>query len=436
MVATPLVFERWNELSAWFAERARKLGVGAADVALSVKGETRTIRYSKTEPNGTSLEARLPPLGCVGKLLTAQGVLELVNAGRLSLHDTVADRLGDLGPKVADATRDVRIGHLLAHTSGIVAEPSFVEAADFISASGGRFDGFRNFAAPGEIYSYENANFILLGELLRRLTGQTWPDAVQELVLDRYGCGDLVELEQSPLPPADGAEARRQAIVPAWCTEFGADVETLARFANAHLTGALTQSDPVATLMRQAPGWTPSIGDTDVLGFAFKHSTSGDYGHFGFTDKSRVDLTISPRRQVTVVIATSGPVNNCAQLIAEMLGRRLGLFSSGRAIKAAVKGEPPSREDGYSGTFVHEYMRADVRRRDGDLYLSFVNDSPHVEALQFGVPATRPVRLQQVSPRLFAVSPKSSHFVEYVGEKSVDRFKYMRIADVVYAASP
>jgi len=101
------------------------------------------------------------------KVLTAALVCQLVDEGRLALDDMVAQYLpvAPLG--------GITVRHLLSHTSG---RTDMYEPADSIDALIAKFAGLPPLAGPGEIFSYTNAGFVVLGRLIEELTGRSWEE--------------------------------------------------------------------------------------------------------------------------------------------------------------------------------------------------------------------------------------------------------------------
>lgn len=137
-------------------------------------------------------------IGSLTKQLTAATVLTLVDEGHVALDAPVSRYLPDLPPACLE--RDgvsVTIEHLLRHQSGLVrAEklPSFrdrmwseaVTPAMFLSDLADTGPGF----VPGTRYAYSNTGYMLLGEVVRRLTGGTYEAALRARVLDPLGMAD------------------------------------------------------------------------------------------------------------------------------------------------------------------------------------------------------------------------------------------------------
>lgn len=140
-------------------------------------------------------------IGSITKTLTAVLVLQLRDEGRLDLADPVGSVVPECG--YPEAT----LGELLAHTGGLQSEPigPWWERVDgggvakLLAAN----DGSGRVAPAGEFYHYSNLGFALLGEVVARLRGQTWWEAVQQRLLVPLGMGAT-----SYHPPAAHAPGR------------------------------------------------------------------------------------------------------------------------------------------------------------------------------------------------------------------------------------
>ncbi|MFJ7154245.1 serine hydrolase domain-containing protein [Streptomyces sp. NPDC101118] len=140
-------------------------------------------------------------VGSVTKTFTAAAVMQQAEQGRIRLDDPIGDHLPDLVPGPRGRTVTVRM--LLNHTSGIAdhlrpAFPSLPGSAASIDEN--RFRRFRPAeligmglaAAPagepgGPVGVYSNTNYLLLGELLERVTGTPAEEYITRNVIARAG---------------------------------------------------------------------------------------------------------------------------------------------------------------------------------------------------------------------------------------------------------
>jgi CubicO group peptidase (beta-lactamase class C family) len=124
----------------------------------------------------------LLPIASIGKAMTAVALLREAQAGRVDLDAAVHDLLPWL--PLPTPFGPIRLRHLLAHTSGIVAgldaSPSpMVEALALAETAPGW--------PAGQHYYYSNVGYALLGLVLERVAGCSYAQAIQRHVLDPCG---------------------------------------------------------------------------------------------------------------------------------------------------------------------------------------------------------------------------------------------------------
>lgn len=144
-------------------------------------------------------------IGSITKTMTAVLVLQLVREGRLSLDDPASTVLGDVGY----ADRSLRT--LLAHSSGMQSEPagswwerSAGQSFDELAAAN---DGSGTAFTTHERFHYSNLGYALLGEVVARVLGTSWWEAVERRILEPLGMA-----RTSYLPT--GAAAQGQSVHP------------------------------------------------------------------------------------------------------------------------------------------------------------------------------------------------------------------------------
>lgn len=123
--------------------------------------------YSKTKAVSDTDVYDLASLTKV--ISTTTAIMKLIDDGRLSLDDIVADFIPEFE---TDQKRDITIEQMLLHTSGL---PAFKVYVDKLKTRGEILDAIKNEpleAAPGERYTYSDLGFILLAEIVEEITGQ------------------------------------------------------------------------------------------------------------------------------------------------------------------------------------------------------------------------------------------------------------------------
>jgi len=129
-------------------------------------------------------------VGSMNKMMTAVAVLRLAQDGRLSLSDSVGRWLPDY--PVAAVRDDVTVAQLLAHRSGLGSYWNDRFAREKGSIQGVRdylrlFDHDPLLFPPDTRWEYSNAGFIVLGAIVERVTGRSFEQALQQLLLDPAG---------------------------------------------------------------------------------------------------------------------------------------------------------------------------------------------------------------------------------------------------------
>jgi CubicO group peptidase (beta-lactamase class C family) len=138
-------------------------------------------------------------IGSITKTFVAVQVMQLRDSGRLSLGTTV-DELAP-GTPVGDRT----VGQLLSHVSGLRAETT----GDWWERSPGRqwselVEPLGPEAVPfpaGRRFHYSNVGFAVLGEVVSRIQGLPWADALRRDVLDPLGMKRTSPTADPPAAP-------------------------------------------------------------------------------------------------------------------------------------------------------------------------------------------------------------------------------------------
>jgi CubicO group peptidase (beta-lactamase class C family) len=130
-------------------------------------------------------------LNSLSKSLTAVGVMQLADAGKLRLDDPVSKHLPWF--EVADGAGDrITIAHLLYHTSGFsqfdgVKALYLPDAPDALEAGVRGLATVELAAEPGARYEYSNLNYNVLGLLIQAVSGQTYEAYMQDHVFAPLG---------------------------------------------------------------------------------------------------------------------------------------------------------------------------------------------------------------------------------------------------------
>ena len=134
-------------------------------------------------------------MASVSKLLTATGIMVLQDKGMLNIKDTV------FGPSGILNDRKIIVEHLLRHQGGFSRDPLFSsrdvknqlqldhapQKEDFYKVVLNRRLRF----VPGSWQNYSNFGYLLLSEIIEKVSGQSYEQFMQENVLKPAGCYDM-----------------------------------------------------------------------------------------------------------------------------------------------------------------------------------------------------------------------------------------------------
>lgn len=324
---------------AWIAEQLPLLlaehGVPAASVAVLADGDV--VAHAAGVLNmRTGVEATTDSvfqIGSVTKVWTSVLVMQLLDEGLVDLDAPVRRYLPDFRVSDEEASAAVTVRHLLTHTGGF--------DGDIEIDTGVGDDSVEKFLAvlhdvsqlfpPGQMFSYNNAGFSVLGRIVEVLRGTTYDQCLQEriarplglehvaptayeAVMHRAAMGHIEQPRGSGLRPAPvwGLE-RGQNPAGSMLSTSARDLVTFARM----LLDDGVSRDGTRLL---APGSTalmtghavdcpdlPDFADAWGLGIARYDAPSGTVvGHNGTTIGQRAILRIAPEAGVAVAVLANG----------------------------------------------------------------------------------------------------------------------------------
>jgi uncharacterized protein YbbC (DUF1343 family) len=117
-------------------------------------------------------------------LATATSVMVLIEQGKLRLDDRIAAHWPEFG---INGKEKLTVEHLLTHTSGLIADNPISDYADGREKALERICQLKPQAAPGAKFNYSDVNFIVLGELVGRVSGVPLDTFAREHVFEPLG---------------------------------------------------------------------------------------------------------------------------------------------------------------------------------------------------------------------------------------------------------
>jgi N-acyl-D-aspartate/D-glutamate deacylase/CubicO group peptidase (beta-lactamase class C family) len=207
-VAGPAAKQQGDAIDAIVEAQMAAQRIPGLAVAVVRKGEIAKLRgygLANIEHDVPVTDETIFQSGSMGKQFTAAAVMLQVEDGRLALSDP----LTKFFPGAPDTWRDITLRHLLTHTSGI---PNY---------NSGLLDYRRDYTedelvrfaqqlpldfAPGTDWKYSNTGFILLGVLVRKVSGQFYGDVLRDRVFAPLGMSTARVISEADIVPhrADG----------------------------------------------------------------------------------------------------------------------------------------------------------------------------------------------------------------------------------------
>lgn len=128
-------------------------------------------------------------VGSMSKFFTAAAIVMLKEEGKLELEDEITRFLPDYPMQ----GREIRIWHLISHTSGIwdyLNLPKMRAGWREEITVNGLIDLFKDLPLefePGKAFRYSNSNYILLGAIIEKVSGQSYEAFIDERIFRPAG---------------------------------------------------------------------------------------------------------------------------------------------------------------------------------------------------------------------------------------------------------
>lgn len=236
---------------------------------------THTFTYGDLDRDGTPMaENTLFRVGSISKMVTAMGIMRLVEQGKLSLEGDLSDALGFRVRNAQYPNTPITLRQLMSHTSGLrdngyysLALKGTVTPLNSLLTGDANPYLFTDSVEAGTAFDYSNFGGGLLGSIIERVTGQTVDAYLSETIFTPLG---ITAAYQSAMLPADATVSDIYAMpsrVRAATVRDGQPAETVADpMADYTLTaGKLTISAPDLAKLVIALCDGGLVGDIRVL---------------------------------------------------------------------------------------------------------------------------------------------------------------------------
>ena len=296
-------------------------------------------------------------------IATATSVMALIQQGKLDPNATVATYL----PEFAQNGKEtITICHLLTHTGGLIADNSMSDYADGSDEAFARIYGLRPTAAPGESFTYSDVGYIVLGQVVKTVSGKNVHEFSQEQIFHPLHMQETGYLPNAELKARAAVTEQREGY---WMQGEVHDprafalngiaghaglfstADDLARYATMMLGGGRLNDvqildQPTYQLMTTAveiPRGRRALGWDVKTGYSSNRSdlmSSQAFGHGGFTGTG---IWIDPVQNLYVIFLSNRVHPDGKGLVNPLIGR-IGTIASAAIVQTTDREVRPAPE--------------------------------------------------------------------------------------------
>jgi CubicO group peptidase (beta-lactamase class C family) len=332
-------------------------------------------------------------IGSITKVYTTTLVMQLVEEGRIELDAPAVTYLPGLRFGDAALTPSVTIRHLLTHTSGVDGDffEDFGRGDDCVEKYVAACEGLAFLFPPGQMWSYSNAGFVVLGRIIEVLTGHSWDHILRSRLLEPLGVERTITLPEEALrhntaaghyvgPDLGISLAPRwtmpRSVGPAGATPCST-VGDLLTFARMHMDGGVAKdgarilAETSVRVMQEPQSKLP-----DAPGYSAQHWGLGwmlfdwdgrrVFGHDGGTIGQASSLRVLPDERFAVAILTNSIGGGL------LTGRIMRWLFQSVGVEVPPLPKPPETPatldlEPYAGVYESNGYRVTVSLEDGQL---------------------------------------------------------------------
>ena len=265
-------------------------------------------------------------IGSVSKQFTAAAILLLRDAGELRLQDPLANYL----PSFPDWSNKTTLDHLMHHTSGIPAyEPLLQDQGFELTDRTTQRQAVQALAGvrkldfpPGSQWTYTNSNYVLLAEVVRRVTGRNLPRYLKTKVFDPLELKMVVEPTAAIPGKAlsyQGSPSQFDVVDYQWDQVGPGSIQStptdLARWGDNYRTGEVGGPRWLDAVVEGAvKGPLGLDGDTARYGAGIIEDQDGSIGHSGIWEAFFTGFWVSPDRATSFAFSCNKDTDISAML--------------------------------------------------------------------------------------------------------------------------
>ncbi|MFM8363353.1 MAG: serine hydrolase domain-containing protein [Haliscomenobacter sp.] len=328
--------DKTAKIEALFSDIHRPDRPGLA-LGISEGGEqvfTKGFGMANLETGAVFRPETVSDIGSVAKQVTCLGIVLLAQEGKLSLDDDIRKYF----PAAPDVVAPVRIRHLIHHVSGLREVYAMLELSGWKSGDGIRqehaYDLLEhaeglNFA-PGERYSYCNTAYMLLGEIIRKVSGERFETWMRDRIFKPLGMDHtyIMDIQGEIFPNC--AESYGPILPKGWSkiydnsTAYGqggvySTIPDMLRWADNFRTARVGGPQGIAQMLQRGV-----LNNGDTLEYAFGIEELRYRGlrilqHTGSSAGYRAVITLVPGSEIAIVLKSNYAVFNSVKATEQIL---------------------------------------------------------------------------------------------------------------------
>ena len=378
-----------KQVDKFIAENYPSYAPGCA-VLVAKKGEVlleKGYGTANIELNVPMQSGMVFRIGSITKQFTAVAILQLVEQGKMELTDSIQKFIPDFHFK----GKTITIEHLLTHTSGIkgyeeidakLPNPMRIDFSpktviDSIDRLSLEFE-------PGTRYNYSNSNYFILGYIIEKVSGQSYPQYLRDNLFKPAGLSSTYYESHTDIIP-NRASGYSFADEKYWNTDFismslvyGAGalrstVTDLYKWHKALYEGKLLKKE---TFLKAIQPYKLTDGKSIEYGYGFFNKSEygiNSIGHGGSIDGFRALEMYYPEKDIFITVLCNSDREDIERLYQSVAMIVLDIKNSIDLKEVKLSKETLSR---YVGTYKNEQYKQTMTIQLGDydrLYCTLSN---------------------------------------------------------------
>ncbi len=275
-----------------------------------------------SEPNTIKTRFRI---GSLTKQFTAVAILMLQERGSLNLQDSICRYF----PQCPGGWKQITIHHLLTHTSGL-PDASYVDKVELPLTAGKAMAFLHNKPlrfAPGARFSYGSSNYILLGYIIEKASGESYEVFLRENILGpRALMNTGYDHQESAVKyRAAGYSLRGEILVNASPVEMSMPFAAGGLYSTTedlHRWMQMLGQQRLLSARSHALMWTPFQGHYGYGWYVSRLLDRRFVYHGGWINGFAAAIACFPDERITVIVLSnvdSAPVNTMARDLAAIV---------------------------------------------------------------------------------------------------------------------